>query len=185
MTEAVTCFMIEPTGRSKRYWRRYGSTQASKCEHGVYPFHNAMVDAGECSDTEPSISIPSDSPFKHAGAWPTHCACGYMFLDSDEWQIAVDSIYRAADGREFLLKNVPPGAMWRATWYEQIKSWVGPDGKSYVVRLPDGTDWPVDGPSSDGGHWTREGAPPALTVRPSILTPKYHGWLTGGMLTPA
>jgi hypothetical protein len=53
-----------------------------------------------------------------------------------------------------------------------------------VALPPDGGDdlWMVDGTASNGPGWTREGKPPKVTARPSILTPRYHGWLTDGFL---
>lgn len=41
----------------------------------------------------------------------------------------------------------------------------------------------VNAPEPSGGHWTRTGTPPTITASPSILTPRYHGFLQGGVLT--
>lgn len=43
-------------------------------------------------------------------------------------------------------------------------------------------NWLVDAPSKQGSPWTREGKPPKVTARPSILTSRYHGFLTDGFL---
>jgi hypothetical protein len=51
-----------------------------------------------------------------------------------------------------------------------------PPGEAYDI-------WTIDGLASSGGRWTRTGEAPNFTVTPSILTPKYHGYLTAGVLT--
>ena len=60
----------------------------------------------------------------------------------------------------------PAGAMWFAA------------GFGLVVRTPGG-DWMVD---SGGGHWTRSGKPPCITVEPTVLIGSYHGRLREGFL---
>jgi hypothetical protein len=57
------------------------------------------------------------------------------------------------------------------------------------VRLPSGDEWILDGRTIHadriGDHgWTVTGAPPALTVSPSInVIGRYHGWLRNGVLS--
>lgn len=87
--------------------------------------------------------------------------------------------------------KAPSGAMWYADWMEEY--YRGMDGHSLVVRTPAG-DWYIDGPSSSGGKWARQGDVPVVTVSPSIviselrnpygvvLMPGYHGWLREGRL---
>ena len=92
---------------------------------------------------------------------------------------------RADTGEVFAsLADLPPGAMYDASWmaFACIKH---ADGRCLSVRLPDRMDWLVDRPP-DGSRvaWTRTGEPPHVTARPSILTPKYHGFLTDGVLLP-
>lgn len=47
----------------------------------------------------------------------------------------------------------------------------------------------LDCPETDApyGYWTRTGEPPAVMVTPSLNVnhEQWHGWLTGGVLTPA
>lgn len=95
-------------------------------------------------------------------------------------------IYRTADGREFHVgwgihpdvPRAPAGAMYFTR------------SGGLVVRTPGG-DWHVDGPSKNGGRWTRSGEPPNVTANPSILqqnpsvycgTREYHGFLRNGVL---
>jgi len=79
------------------------------------------------------------------------------------------------------LRDCPPGAMYDAFWYPEK----GPDGRALCVSLPPGGGmdfWHVDGPSKGGGGWTRSGEPPFVTANPSILTPRFHGFLRNGWL---
>jgi hypothetical protein len=82
--------------------------------------------------------------------------------------------------------------MFDATWHHN--HWVGADGISLmVVCPPDLGDnrsnfWIPDGLASNSTEipgWTRTGDPrnpPTLTIRPSIQTGSYHGFLTNGEL---
>ena len=79
-----------------------------------------------------------------------------------------------------ILKQAPVGSMWSADWYDGFYK-PGPDGIWLIVKTPGG-NWFVDGPSSNGSGWTREGTAPNVTVTPSILQSSYHGFLTGGKL---
>lgn len=58
-----------------------------------------------------------------------------------------------------------------------------------VVRLPDRTDFCVDGPTFSAGQrgsggWHVTGEPPAITLTPSInIVGSYHGWIQNGVIT--
>jgi hypothetical protein len=73
-----------------------------------------------------------------------------------------------------------------------IESHFGQPGRSYVcwmVRLPgDGGWWHTNMKSTDEprAYWTVTGEAPNFTVTPSInVGPEWwHGWITGGELTP-
>lgn len=114
--------------------------------------------------------------------WPTHCTCGYEFVDSDARQMNHELIYVGLDGREYEMHRMPIGAMFENGWDRK-----GPDGKSMTVVLPPGRPydfWNIDGRATGGGYWTRTGAPPDLTVIPSIKSGAYHGFL-GSSTAPA
>lgn len=124
------------------------------------------------------------------GRWPDTCElCGYPFGPDDEWQLHQKDVWepanpdRAPDGlEETELRNAPPGAMWDAYWMEGE----GPDGLYLVVKTPDGFEWQIDGAASNAQGqpgWERQGEPPRVTVRPSIGTPGYHGFLIDGEFT--
>jgi len=110
-------------------------------------------------------------------------------------------LYRVPDGREVPSNELPPGAMYDAAYLHDL--YPMPDGICLMVVCPDGHHWLVDGPASnctlpqDRAHrcWVRHGNPRCervtvdkhgLTCQAgagSILTPNYHGFLQGGVLT--
>lgn len=188
----VECFLIEDAGVCHRYLRRHALGPCAAMP-GEYGYHNAMafIDRAPTPRTpegfvDGTIQWPREDP-----RWPTACACGYVFTESDRWDLFVFDLWKRVDGQlgEFSLHanpepptlRAPAGAMWDA-WWHHGSSWTGPDGRSIGVMLPDGTDWHIDGPSKGGSPWSREGTPPNITARPSILTPGYHGFLTNGVL---
>lgn len=137
-----------------------------------YPFGTERLNGYGLDD------VPHDDP-----NWPTACrTCGYRFKDDDNWQHNVDRLYSGApDGKLYTNREMPPGAMFDATWWRKK----GPDGIALCVVLPpNGGDdnWIVESESSNGGGWTRTGTVPLVTVSPSIMTSRYHGFLTGGFL---
>jgi hypothetical protein len=186
--DRVECFWLEPTELGRSELRRYllsaiipeSQTSQTLCRHDTtvyigdipYPFSpEGYVGYGQ-------DDVPHDDP-----RWPTKChVCGTVFRDDAEWQHNVRRLFKGApDGKLYTTRNAPPGAMFDASWYP-LK---GPDGIALAVALPpDGGDdiWIVDMPSSSEGHWTRTGTVPKVTARPSILTPRYHGFLTDGWL---
>lgn len=201
----IKCFMIEPTSMSHRWLRRY-SRNDGPCPENTGHYHNALtrIEDGVCHlvrDMRPEVGGASwhadDDETQHDtwphddARWPIHCACGYAFLPEDHWQVFWHPVFRRVDnGATMTLYDCPPGAMWDAAMWGP---WgVGSDGRSLHVALPPngGYDsWCIDGPSINNGAfgpgWHRTGEPPNITVTPSILTPRYHGWLRGGELTPA
>lgn len=189
---AWTCFLAEPTGKERRFLRRYSNAALDSQEcptSGSY--HDTMVALDEI-DAEFQILDDGRKVMKHACGdrwphddprWPKTCECGYVFLDTDRWQLFHELLYRGPTGDIFTLRRAPTGAMWDAWWYHGAAEFKGPDGKSLVVMLPDGLEWVIDGPAKSGGHWTRTGEPPKITASPSILTSKYHGFLREGVLT--
>ncbi len=178
---AWPCFMVESTGRDRVSLRRYRGALGNRECVGGWGYHNAKVPIGE----RPTSGLGAIHETPHSDErWPKSCAsCGYRFVDGDEWQEFLEEILRTADGREFVWTDAPIGAIRRVQHFEGANGWSGPDGRSYMVKLPGGHEWLIDGPSSNGGKWTRSGEPPKLTVSPSILVPGYHGYLRDGVLT--
>lgn len=188
---AWPCFLIEPTLRYQRFTRRYSKdgTATPACPHGQY--HNAVevldvvtIERHEDAITYCDGAIPAD--IRPSLKFPTQCLCGYHFVEGDHEQYGFSVLMRDdRTGNEYTLRNVPVGAMWHAPWLRPFPehNHAGDPKGPIIVRLPCGWDWNVDGPSKNGGYWTRTGSPPNLTVTPSILVPGYHGFLRDGSLT--
>lgn len=192
MPSKITCFWLEPTPLVNVSFRRYRTKTDSVCplERAPYPghppvawgYHNASVFVGqrERLEGEPSGSIPS---FEQQAdpRWPKNCGCGYEFTPTDSWQVNAEMLYMASNGTGlFTLHDAPAGAMYDANWYDRK----GPDGKSVVVKTPEG-EWWIDGYADNGPGWQRTGEVPVITCNPSIAigTPqRLHGWLRNGVL---
>lgn len=208
MGEPVQCYWIEPTEQQARWLRRYRGREAGgRCEQNPLGIHNAMrrVEDGPIVKTaEGYHSGPEPAEYRGDQRWPDGCICSYVFVLNDTWQVFTDTIYRRADtGEEKPLREWGPGAMWDAWWVP----YKGPDGRSIVVRLPNGHDWWIDSRASnctlpdDDEHqcWIRHGDPPDLTVDKDGQTcaagggsiasgsgdTYYHGFLREGRLVPA
>ena len=190
MGSRIQCFMIEPTSRTIRTLRRF-TLDESKCS-GTYSYHNGQTPFGEgkCHEdtTDSGYKVwrwddEVEDPAHDDSRWPVKCdQCEYLFKPEDSWQVFREVIYVNKDtGQEMTLRNCPPGAMWDADWYPEK----GPDGKALCVALPPrgGDDsWHIDGYAKGGGKWSRTGTAPNITANPSILTPRYHGFLRAGYL---
>jgi hypothetical protein len=214
-------FFIEPTDRQRLYLRRHTHFQDKRgcsARPGDYSYCDAMFYIGDapvvfndkgyiedCDELRPPNADPR---------WPTKCEhCGQLFQDGDEYQLFHWQIYRRADtGEEMVLRDAPAGAVWNAWWIADRKeryglapgvgSMIGPDGRSLVVRMPDGSDWMIDSRASnctmkdDKEHfcWVRHGRPEDGTLHVdkngktcaagagSIATGKWHGFLHNGEL---
>lgn len=181
----IRCFWVAVTDRQARSLRRYVSRSDANCpaSHG---YHNASVPIDQVVMGDDVAIEQGAGDFASDPRWPTHCECGYEFQETDPRQVFHERIYRCeADGREWQLRELPPGAMYDATWYRDESKKAGPDGINLCVCLPPngGLDyWFVDGAASNGPGWTRTGTVPNVTANPSILTPRYHGWLRDGVL---
>jgi hypothetical protein len=186
----IQCFLVTPTDRVERQLRRFVFSRnvATSCP-GRFGYHNghAPFTEGKCVwDAVAEVyRFPddADTPPHDDPRWPAKCdECSYQFREADEWQLYREVIFVRPDtGETMTLRNCPPGAVWDAVWYPDK----GPDGRSLCVALPpNGGDdhWHIDGFSQSGGKWSRTGTGANLTVTPSILTPRYHGFLTGGFL---
>lgn len=200
MGSRIRCFMLEPVQplQAHYYLRRYHNHKDGEVEcTGDHGYHNAMAqiedgplekhDSDGKGNFYASNGIPE--PAHDDPRWPKACGCGYIFVDSDEWQLFQKMLYRRADNGEIItMEDAPAGAMWNAWWmakdriYKGPGSYVGQDGICLSVKTPGG-DWLVDGPANNGAGWTREGAVPDITASPSILiTNRYHGFLRAGWL---
>lgn len=186
--------MVEPADVMKVYLRRYhGSDESNPCP-GKYGYHNAksfLCEHPQSIDYEEGVWVHSgvDEPPRDDPRWPVVCDyCNYRFVGDDVWQVFDSYQYVRSDtGEVWSTHDLLPGAMFDSFWHRYfggIKE--NPDGLVLAVALPPGGGqdvWCIDGPASSGGYWTRQGVPPNITVTPSILTGRYHGFLTNGVLT--
>jgi hypothetical protein len=206
------CYLLEPTEDEKRWLRRYVRDH----EGGDYTcaggWHEALaaIENGHALITDDGLHrSPDPDAFAGDPRWPTGCdGCGRSFAPDDHRQVLVRRIYRVASavpgaaasvGDFATIEDAPPGAMWYADW---MGEWAhGPDGRTLVVKLPDGHQWTVDAEATnctrkgDRAHkcWIRNGEPPMVTVGKdgetcaagagSIASPGYHGFLRAGVLT--
>ena len=206
----IQCFWIESTDKVRRYLRRYKSSDIEKCSL-VRGYHDAMVVLDEVpveyntwEDGRKYIKFDEPDLPHDDHRWPKQCECGYVFQDTDHWQVFKESLWKRPDtGEVFILKDAPAGAMWNAWWISDGAApgsfCVGEDGISLYVKTPGG-DWLVDGRASnctmkeDNIHkcWVRHGTAPNITVAKSgntcaagagsIQCGSYHGFLRGGYL---
>lgn len=163
-------FWLEPlAGEYRHELRRYAIGGASRCTANCLGYHDASAVLGDvqradkdavCYDAvEPTgDEWKADRVARDDPRWPHTCAaCDYRFTDSDAWQVNLLPLYEARgqvehDGQRFTLASAPAGAMWDAEWMRyKIPNgpWTGPDGLTLTVRLPDGSDWIVDGEASN------------------------------------
>lgn len=198
------CIWTETNGEADFTLRRVRLDDKSPPVCTVGTYHQANVVIGrEPVRMGEDFSIAAIEPEGYAAdqRWPRACACGYEFRADDLFQVNQEPIYvELATGRTWPQRGLPVGAMFDAPWY---RPWgIGADGIALMVVLPPESEdarsnfWHVDGPARSrepGGEstvtpnaWSRTGDPrnpSTLTVQPSILTDRYHGFLQSGVLT--
>lgn len=199
----IKVFFCEATSRHQSYLRRFAD---GPCAGGSY--HNAKVPI-EIVGTVGTDHPVSGDLHNHADPrWPKQCEhCGYLFGESDSWQLFHEPIYRRLDtGDTRPWPQMPAGACRDLDWLHDRPSWCGYDGRSLEVRTPGG-DWMIDGRASnctmpaDRAHrcWIRHGRPEDGNLHVdkspeagqstcaagggSIAMPAYHGFLHHGELT--
>ncbi len=204
---------MEPTGTERMYLRRY-ETSVTELRPGVtvekttpcagpQGYHDASIFYRDQPEQRDAKGYVMETPhIDHADPrWPAKCACGYVFKDTDHWQMFGSSLYRRADTGEVLeQRKAPPGAMYDATWLPTK----GPDGIALTVALPpDGGDdvWCIDSrcsnctrPNEQHYCWIRHGDPRTAIVTVdkagdtcsagagSIQSSRWHGFLRDGVL---
>lgn len=142
-------FWTEDTGEEFRRLRRYAKADAA----------DGHTHAAESVDLGRFPQIRNDDgyrsmadPAEYSGhpSWPLACGepgCSYVFGDDDVWQVQGAPIYRALDGREWKMRELPVGAMYDAWWLPG--PWKGADGIGLVCIVPEHHDWHVDAQASN------------------------------------
>ncbi len=207
----LACFMLEATNTVRRSLRRYthhpsaGWTCAEGWHEAVVPFDDAPAVWEDSTwggvPHRVLAHVEEERPPNDDPRWPITCAhCAYVFTPADAQQFFYDLLWERVDtGERMMLRDAPPGAMWDAHWLHGYIE--GPDGRSLMVKCPNGRDWFIDGQASNcpmqdyqqrQHHcWVRHGVPPLLVVDKngvtctagagSIQAGDYHGFLgTGG-----
>lgn len=209
---AYRCFLLEETGRAKRYLRRYAfAREVGPCSAMAsdYSYHVASVEIeeGAVSIVEDEggrshyeMLDPRADEFRGDQRWleVAVCPCGRRFTAEDAFQVNAEPIMRRVDTGELTTRHeAEVGAMWDAWWFP----WRGVDGRSMMVKCPGG-DWAIDSQASNCTRptelhqcWVRHGEPPDLTVDKNgdtcnagggsiwIHMPEgWHGFLTAGWL---
>ncbi len=201
--DGADVFFVERTERVALFLRRYsrGDRMCGKSDRGYCNGQVFFCEAPAARDEEGYLrDVNADKPAHTDPRWPKACdACGTAFAEDDPFQLFQDQIMRAADGREFRHRELPPGACYDA-WWDPTK---GSDGRSLVVILPTKRPWHIDHRASncsmpdDKVHrcWVRHGRPEDGTLHVdknghtcaagagSIAAPGYHGFLHHGKLT--
>lgn len=195
--------LVHPTAERislRIYW--YGPPD---CREG-WTYHNAIrqlrIAPYELVEWEPGVTVvkpPPEKPpdFPDPGQWPPSCEkCGTPvppghFLENGPgagtgpgipfYQVFQKTLYDDPP------RDLAPGDCWDA-W------WIGgsPDQGRLAIMLPDGSMWtnheatncPHGHPGGSHVCWTVTGTPPKVTVRASIDTGRWHGFVTDGIAEP-
>jgi hypothetical protein len=143
----LRCFWIEPNSRTRLSLRRYTNRMPCPLRPGEYSYHNAaavfcevpVVGGRDYDGPHTRADVPAGGP------WPEACACGYRFVEADEWQVFSERLYARRDnGAIVTLRDAVPGAMWNADWLAHHPDYTGPDGRSISVNCPNGHEWTID-----------------------------------------
>lgn len=202
------CYLLERTNKVERHLRVY---ESGDCNRENHSYHNSMFFLDRIEGTfnqEGYIETKEEDWDRNDPRFKMICDhCGGAFISGTK-QLFIESLYiDTRNGNLVTIKSAEPGAMWDAWWMSKHckdskdNMWVGPeDRKSLMCKLPDGHEWHIDGQASnctmknDHIHkcWVRHGTPPNLTVDKnghtcqagagSIQSPKWHGFLTNGIL---
>lgn len=185
----IQCFWLTPTEEVSVRLRRFVSHNGVGvvCSTSPHGYHDVEVII-EQAHKDAYGEVYGDRWDHNDPRWPQSCSCGYVFKENDQWQLRPCKLYQRADtGALVTMDEAPAGAMMNADWYQGWKNYkTGTDGVTLMVKIPPGDWWCVDGPSYINGQagpgWTRTGVLLKVTAHPSILTSRYHGWLTDGVL---
>lgn len=179
--DRIRCFLVEDTNTAEVYLRRYERWHDDRatCAASGYGSHDAsvVIAVEQTQRTEEGFRLQAlKAPAHDDPRWPTHCACGYAFQDTDEWQISQHELYSPAPGNDgpdglepsawiWPIHRLPAGAMFYPSWLQPKegeafhKGYLCPtDGTVLMVICPDNPDgsgthqWIVDQYCSNCGR---------------------------------
>lgn len=152
----VRCFVVQQGEEAERSLRRYVSDSHGDCPTNGY--HNASVPLGRHAlilDGDRTIAWIDPVTYLTHPAWPTACSCGYVFTDDDERQVNQDPIFVGLDtAGEWTQRELPPGAMWIASWLGEFWQINGGAGPAWIIKLPNGSEFI---PGSEASNCDRAG----------------------------
>jgi hypothetical protein len=143
-------FWVEPLELERAWLRRYSSADSSRSKCPLFDYHDAR---NLFVDSRPKADTPEwAKPLADDSRWPSRCSCGYTFQPDDERQVFTGRLFQGApDGKLYAIADMPPGAMWDASWLRRSEvrdlldePHTGPDGITLVIKLPDGSEWLID-----------------------------------------
>jgi hypothetical protein len=209
------CFVAPKAGKLSRKLRRYKGRDHDKSREaeyacpnmpGNFSYHDAKVRIEDTPDlftkyvTEERVT----PEIRLDPRWPTHCSCGYTFVEDDIWQVFTERLYtNPKTGEVFPIREAPPGAIFFADWLTPDRTPINVTDTGYnghlsifyyrewygkrdplLIQCPGrNIQWCPDSPSTNGPGWQIVGEIPKITITPSILLPNYHGWVTDGFFT--
>lgn len=197
-------FWLERTETKRVNLRRWHDSADVRNKCPVHSYHNSKVCVDSMEGDAASRTLDAEEAEAFHDGWGNLCDCGYAFLSTDSWQVFYETVYVNEHGRQYVLSDLPVGAMWDAEWMTRLVS--KQDGICLMVQTPGG-EWCVDSRASnctspkDNAHkcWVRHGDPrdpqgkvklhvdkkgvTCLAGGGSILCGSYHGFLKNGALT--
>jgi hypothetical protein len=192
----IPIFFLVPTYRTKKYLRRYSKNSTLDSNHS---YHDAKVCIGEGTSKSTSGDLHSHNDPRY----PTHCSCGYVYKEEDNWQVFHRSIYKRYDtGEEMTVEEAPVGSAYNASW--MTREPCDPLDERYLIIKTPGGEWHTFAkatnctmPSEKHFCWIKHGSALDGTLHidkngytcnagaGSIIIGDYHGFCHQGHLTPS
>lgn len=181
-------FMTRESGFCQRSLCRYGAGGHDRCPKSGYHNAEVVIDPQFLSDRSiHDVTEMGVSQYKDDVRWPKECACGYVFHPEDYWQVNIDRLYAGAlDGKLYRLRDLPPGAVWRATWIEDANChhYGNAKGEVWAVQMPNMVEFLIFQKDNEGRGWDVTGELPKITLSPSInQVGSYHGYIQDGVIS--
>lgn len=183
-------YLIERSPYCRRSLRRFFNSEGKPHDPNHYHDETVVIDEKFFQPGDENGRSCEKGDYEDDPRWPKTCACGYSFTPEDHWQVNEERLWSGSlDGELYPIREHPPGATWACDWFPEEGPnghFTGPDGKAWAVMLPAGVEWMIYSYASGNpkSKWTVQGAPPNITVSPSISQVGiYHGYIRNGVIT--